>query len=164
MTNYTPEEWNVAMGGEPAKTPPRVKLTRGEPVSLMVEGHEALQVLHNGERFSLKGESVDDVHDGFHTFGELYEFRMLYHAHAAQGWIAEGIEVVKSWKHHDGQPCFDGGWFIVHAELPSGQVTNHYREQYWDLFDVPEVELPPVWDGHTAADVVNRLVTYLRMQ
>ena len=96
--------------------------------------------------------------DGYHTFDELYEYRMLYHAHAALGWLASGVQVVKSWRHSDGELCFGGGWFIVSAELPGvGQVTNHYKAEHWDLFDVPEVELPPAYDGHTPADASERL-------
>lgn len=99
--------------------------------------------------------------DGHHTFDELYEYRMLYNAHAAHGWLAEGLPVVKSWKHSDGEPCFGGGWFIVTATLPSGQVSNHYRAEHWDLFKVPEVELPPEYDGHTPQDAAARLAAAL---
>ena len=95
--------------------------------------------------------------DGYHTFDELYEYRMLYNAHAAHGWLAAGIPVVKSWKHSDGEPCFGGGWFIVTATLPAGQVSNHYEAKHWGLFRVPEVELPPEYDGHTPHDAAMRL-------
>lgn len=98
-----------------------------------------------------------DTSDGRHTFDELYEYRMLYNAHAAQGWLAQGIPVVKSRTHSDGEPCFGGGWFIVTATLSTGQVSNHYRLQHWDLFDVPEVDLPPEHDGHTPEIAAKRL-------
>lgn len=97
------------------------------------------------------------ISDGYHTFDELYEYRMLYNAHAATGWLAAGFPVVKSWRHSDGELCFGGGWFIVTAELPSGQVSNHYAAEHWGLFDVPEVGLPPAYDGHTPQDVAHRL-------
>lgn len=102
--------------------------------------------------------------DGHHTFDELYDYRMLYNAHAAHGWLAAGIPVVKSWRHSDGEECFGGGWFIVTAELPTGQVSNHYREQYWDLFQVPDEEVAPEYDGHTPAIAANRLRSYLEGQ
>ncbi|MEU8867819.1 hypothetical protein [Streptomyces umbrinus] len=102
------------------------------------------------------------ISDGFHTFDELYEFRRLYHAHAVRAWLAARYPVVRSWKHHDGEPCFGGGWFIVVAQLPTGQVSNHYRANSWSLFgDVPEVETAPVWDGHSTTDVARRLRTLL---
>ncbi|SCF79133.1 hypothetical protein GA0115255_106492 [Streptomyces sp. Ncost-T6T-2b] len=28
------------------------------------------------------------ISDGFHSFDELYEFRLLYHAHAVRAWQA----------------------------------------------------------------------------
>ncbi len=102
-----------------------------------------------------------EASDGSHTHNELYEYRMLYHAHAAACWSAAGIPVVKSWNHSDGAPCFGGGWFIVTAELPTGQVSNHYRGEHWDLFAVPSVSFPPEWDGHTPAEAAERLRTHL---
>lgn len=104
-----------------------------------------------------------EISDGYHTFNELYEYRMLYNAHAAQGWLGAGIPVVKSWRHSDGELCFGGGWFIVTATLPTGQVSNHYQADAWGLFAVPEVECAPVWDGHTPAEAADRLrITLLK--
>lgn len=98
-----------------------------------------------------------DASDGYHTHNELYEYRTLYHAHAARAWVLDGVEVTKSWRHADGELCFGGGWFIVTAQLPAGQVSNHYPERDWDLFDVPEVERPAPWDGHTPREAAERL-------
>lgn len=123
------------------------------------------------------------VSDGFHTFKELYDFRMVYNAALFNEWaknyqmldlssdnpdknlgvvhagaISKTYSVHKSWKHYDGELCFGGGWFIVVAMLPTGQISNHYEEKYWDLFKIPETEkaLFP-WDGHTSQDVLERL-------
>ena len=41
--------------------------------------------------------------------------------------------------------------------LPAGQVSNHYESKHWGLFKVPEVDLPPEWDGHTPEDAAARL-------
>jgi hypothetical protein len=98
-----------------------------------------------------------DASDGHHTHKELYEYRMLYNAHAARGWLAAGIPVVKSYRHSDGELCFGGGWFIVLATLPTGQVSNHYRNKFWDIFAVPEVNISPEYDGHTPQIVADRL-------
>lgn len=38
---------------------------------------------------------------------------------------------------------------------------NHYGEKHWDLFNVPEVELPPAYDGHTPQIAAERLRAYL---
>lgn len=76
------------------------------------------------------------------------------------------IRVVKSRKHSDGKFCFDadGEWFVVVADLPTGQVTNHYHADYWDMFDVAEAETAPKWDGHTAKEAAERMERYARGQ
>jgi len=103
-----------------------------------------------------------ETSDGFHTFNELYEFRKLYNAGLFNEWSKQGLfNVHKSKKHSDGEECFDGGWFIVTATLPTGQISNHYELKDWDLFQVEERELADVWDGHTAQDVAHRLNKYI---
>jgi hypothetical protein len=100
--------------------------------------------------------------DGYHTFNELYEFRKAYNAALFNELAAGGkCSVHKSWRHHDGELCFGGGWFIVVAVLPDGQISNHYEAKDWDLFAVPETERALFeFDGHTGADVVERLKAY----
>ena len=99
------------------------------------------------------------ISDGYHTFNVLYDFRAIYNAALFNEWAKqEKYNVHKSWRHHDGELCFGGGYFIVTAQLPDGQISNHYKADRWDSFDVPETEkaLFP-FDGHTAQDVLNRL-------
>lgn len=98
-----------------------------------------------------------EISDGYHTFNELYAYRLTYHAFACQAWLNAGYPVVKSLRHYDGEECFGGGWFIVSAQLPTGQVANHYPLEDWGKFDVPEVERAPEWDGHTPKDVLDRM-------
>ena len=102
--------------------------------------------------------------DGYHTFNELYEFRKAYNAALFNEWAAGGkCSVHKSWRHHDGELCFGGGWFIVVAVLPNGQISNHYETKDWDLFNIPETECALFeFDGHTSTDVVTRLKAYTR--
>lgn len=123
--------------------------------------------IHKGAK---QYSSMGDVSDGYHTFDELYEFRMLYNAAffnelAAQANITgagkQSYLVHKSWKHSDGELCFGGGWFVVVAQLPTGQVSNHYQAEHWDLFNVPAMSMAAPWDGHTPQDVINRLRDYL---
>jgi len=114
----------------------------------------------------------NDICDGYHTFREYMEFRKMYNAALFNEWAAHlttanmgramfnvpKYQVHKSWRHYDGELCFGGGWFIVSAMLPTGLISNHYKEKDWDLFKVPIVEkaLFP-YDGHTGADVLERL-------
>lgn len=102
-----------------------------------------------------------DVSDGYHTFDELYEYRTVYNA-ALFNELAKipgnPYDVHFSFRHYTGEPCFGGGWFVVMAQLPTGQVSNHYRHKYLELFS--SVEYRPIaaeWDGHTPQDALKRL-------
>lgn len=114
--------------------------------------------------------------DGYHTFDELYEFRKIYNAALFNQWAKQQtinpkwaiednqpvnlpkFDVHKSWRHHDGELCFGGGWFIVVAVLPTGQISNHYKAKDWELFKIPSVEKAKFeFDGHTSQDVIERL-------
>jgi hypothetical protein len=106
---------------------------------------------------------IGNCSDGYHTFNELYEFRKLYNAHLFNEWSKQDkYNTHKSLKHHDGELCFGGGWFVVVAILPTGQITNHYPIEDWDLFKIKEVEsaLFP-FDGHTSKDVLERMKSYI---
>ncbi|QOC56504.1 hypothetical protein SEA_PAELLA_185 [Arthrobacter phage Paella] len=113
-------------------------------------------------------EITENTSDGYHTFKELYEFRLLLNAALFNSW-ASGYNydrdrpyVCKSRLHSDGTiPFNDPNWFIVVAVLTEGQISFHYEMKDWELFDIPEVPLPPKYDGHTAADVAVRLRRYL---
>lgn len=113
---------------------------------------------------SLQQEQTDmgEVSDGYHTFNELYYYRMLYNAAffnlLPKDWVH------KSKRHHTGEECFGGGWFIVMANLPTGQISNHYKLKDWDLFQVPEKEFADEWDGHTPQEAAKRLYKYLQQE
>lgn len=107
-------------------------------------------------------EIDENTSDGYHTFAELYRYRLLYNAALFNEWAAHFVyDVHKSLCHHDGELCFGGGWFIVMAQLPTGQISNHYRNSDWDLFRIPERERAAEWDGHTPDDVAQRLARFL---
>ena len=106
-------------------------------------------------------KDTDNISDGYHTFGELYDFRKAYNAALFNEWASQNkYEVHKSLKHNGGNYCFGGGWFIVVAVLPSVQISNHYEIKDWDLFNVPTTAsaLYP-FDGHTGKDVIKRLLS-----
>ena len=95
-----------------------------------------------------------EASDGYHTFNELYDFRREYNA----ALVNSGVwKAHKSHRHHDGELCFGGGWFIVMIDTPFGQISNHYENEYWDEFHCEEKQVADKWDGHTEKDVLNRL-------
>lgn len=121
------------------------------PAGSKLYGHSQQGLMVNGE-----------TSDGYHTFNELYEFRKAYNAALFNEWAALGkYSVHKSWRHHDGDLCFGGGWFIVLAVLPEGQISNHYEAKDWKLFNIPSTERALFeFDGHTGSDVLDRLKSY----
>ena len=106
-------------------------------------------------------EDVGEISDGYHSFNELYKFRMLYNAAFLNLFVRQGGIAYKSRKHNGGEEIFGGKYFIVVANLPSGQISNHYENGYWDLFDIPELPEAEKFDGHTPSDVLDRLDEYL---
>ena len=110
----------------------------------------------------LEQKAIDDelcrsgeASDGYHTFNELYDFRREYNA----ALVNSGVwKAHKSYRHHSGELCFGGGWFIVMIETPFGQISNHYENKYWDEIHCEEKEFADEWDGHTEKDVIERLM------
>lgn len=115
------------------------------------------KAMHNALR-------AGNVSDGYHTFNELYRYRMLYNA-ALLNMMAKfnTYNIIKSKKHSDGEPCFGGGWFVVMATLPTGQISNHYEMKYWDLFNIKEADMAYAFDGHTPEMAADRLEKFIGM-
>lgn len=129
------------------------------------DGSEFTGTVHRAYKGELlnalqKDPDIGEFSDGYHTFNELYEYRMLYNA-AFFNTLEGRYNVHKSRRHSDGKECFGGGWFIVMADLPTGQISNHYELKDWDLFKVPEKELADKWDGHTPQEAARRLREFL---
>ena len=99
-----------------------------------------------------KEQDKGEVSDGYHTFNELYEHRHVLFANLC-------AVVDHAWKsklHSDGT-AFEG-WFIAGInKTPGHQITYHIPMKHWDLFKTEVLERAPEWDGHTAADVLERL-------
>ena len=107
-------------------------------------------------------EITGETSDGYHTFDELYEFRKIYNACLFNDWSSRNrYNVHKSKKHSDGEECFGGGWFVVVATLPTGDISNHYELKDWDLFKCNSRETAKEWDGHTSQQVLERLTNLL---
>ncbi len=104
------------------------------------------------------GDEFMDAHDGYHSFTELYEHRIvLFIALCAIERLKTDIPVWKSKLHSDGSN-FEG-WFILGMFEESGrQITYHLPISKWDdcNFAVTR-ERAPEWDGHTSANVIERL-------
>lgn len=107
--------------------------------------------------------SLADVSDGYHTIAELYEHRItLYIAlcHCRQDALNIEGNVGDVWRsklHSDGT-SFEG-WFILGIGKEQGQqITYHLPLSRWDETNFAKtLDRAPEWDGHTSADVLERL-------
>ena len=88
------------------------------------------------------------VSDGYHTFDELYEHRMILFS------VILNNNKDKAWKSklHDDGTMFDD-YFIVGITTIEGDFTYHYHIDNWDLFNVKELERGHKWDGHESKDI-----------
>lgn len=92
---------------------------------------------------------VEKISDGYHTFADLYEQRLILSAALAKN----NPHAWKSKRHEDGSIPFGGGWFIMGFDTDEGCYTYHYELKDWDLFQCKELGKGKPWDGHTSKDV-----------
>lgn len=117
--------------------------------------------------FTAVGDDNMQVSDGYHTMDELYEHRIAL-------WVAlcrshntlcmetsassEGRNQVWRSKLHDDGSEYEG-WFILGIGKKKGQImTYHLPLSKWDETNFAEtLDRAPEFDGHTPADVLERL-------
>lgn len=117
------------------------------------------------------GTAEMSVSDGYHTMDELYEHRMclwivLCHAVWAMSIASRNmghpdmtIPVWRTKKHSDGELAFGGKWFVLGMYTEKGkQITYHLPIARWEECNFADIlEKSPEFDGHTSADVLERL-------
>lgn len=91
----------------------------------------------------------DDISDGYHTFGELYEHRCLLFIRLCL------LQPEKcAWKFDIGTP----GWVCLYWESPDGQISYHVPDRHRRLFEqFITQDQNYKWDGHTSDEVLGRL-------
>lgn len=133
-----------------------------------MRGHEKINNLI--EEFSEFDPSFEKgkISDGYHTFDELYEHRINLYIHICKIYACEqhllgketkNYPVWKSMIHSDGS-SYDG-WFVLGIYYEKGnQITYHLPMSKWDeTFFAEILDKAPEYDGHTSADVLERLKT-----
>ena len=100
-------------------------------------------------------------HDGYHTFNELYEHRHMLWIKLCELYAKVKFEelVWRSKRHSDGELAFGGEWFVLGIGKEKGsQITYHLPIDRWDDTDFAEIlDKAPEFDGHTSADVLQRI-------
>lgn len=102
------------------------------------------------------------ISDGYHTFDELYEHRHALFLALARRLRTNDAPAGMTWmsrEHADGSAL--PGWFICGIGMRPGlQMSYHLPLRLWEearLSGLLVMDRAPEWDGHTAADVVERL-------
>ena len=54
------------------------------------------------------------------------------------------------------------GSFIAGINTPEGIATYHIKLQYWDLFNIPELEKAPKYDNYDNNEVLKRILSLKR--
>jgi hypothetical protein len=107
---------------------------------------------------------VGEVSDGYHTFNELYDHRIILFIALCKmcnnAYDESGVGVWRPWRsktHSDGS-SYDG-WFILGLFVGEGdQITYHLPLSKWGMCDFAEtLDMAPIWDGHTPEDVLRRI-------
>ncbi|MGL6184837.1 MAG: hypothetical protein ACRC1T_05600 [Clostridium chrysemydis] len=95
-----------------------------------------------------QGLDIRQLNDGCHSYEELYYHRMILFSIICN---ANPTNAWKSYKHDDGSEW--EGFFKVAIDTPMGQYSYHYKNEFWDMFKVQELEMAKPYDGHTPKDI-----------
>lgn len=102
------------------------------------------------------------VRDGYHSFDELYDHRIGLHIKLCEciDLLNAYVSVHEVWRskaHSDGGVW--EGWFLLGINKePGKQITYHLPISRWDECEFAEtLDKAPEFDGHTSADVLERL-------
>lgn len=108
--------------------------------------------LRDGTQIAIPCEAKH-ISDGFHSFNELYDHRCLLFVALMKAFPKMSW---RSLRHEDGS--FHEGWFIAGMRTPKGDISYHLPESmYFMLENIETRDRAPKWDGHTSADVIDRI-------
>ncbi len=100
----------------------------------------------------LSPEDTRKVSDGYHTFEELYDHRVILYVRLVKQAVKhQGLKA--AWKPH--YP----GWPVLFLETPAGQISYHFPDKFLPIVEgfidrVDDYE----WDGHESVHVLSRLL------
>lgn len=102
--------------------------------------------------------NVKFLSDGYHTFDELYQHRILLYLNFTVCALQLSSSWDACWKPH--YP----GWPVLFLETPKGQISYHFEERYLPLIEERGIRRDDLheWDGHTSENVLARLTELLK--
>ena len=109
-----------------------------------------------------EGIKPENVSDGFHTFKELYDHRIMLFLALMQMSANAGLECGWSRRHSDGELCFGGGWVIGWITAPSGKQARYHMEDFRPLMLGLEKNFGSPWNGkEETLDALSELSTLI---
>lgn len=150
---------------------------------VIIKGHitkaDKESVQHFGEILSrdwFEAEGQFEISDGYHTFEELYDHRItlfialckIENAFEKFGVRRDNVPLFNSnyqivsnvWRSKiNGDGTRWDGWFIMGiGKIAGQQITYHLPLDRWEETNFAEtLDKAPEWDGHSPADVLDRL-------
>ncbi|MCK9154528.1 MAG: hypothetical protein M0P12_00290 [Paludibacteraceae bacterium] len=121
-------------------------------------------LLPDGTPLTLTTGEAKDVEDGNHSFGELYEHRILLYMA-----FIKSLPQDTAWKslrhsplNGKEEPMYKDS-FISGLNVPgtNQQISYHIPLRYFDICPAKELEHAPLWDSHSSFDVLDRLLEYI---
>jgi hypothetical protein len=89
----------------------------------------------------------NDISDGYHTFGELYDHRCALYV----------LLCLRSPEQCTWRPDFED-WFVLYMDSPLGQISYHVPNKMLCFIENKiKRDDNHVWDGHSSATVLQRL-------
>lgn len=56
------------------------------------------------------------------------------------------------------------GDFIAGINTPKGIASYHIKLEYWDLFDISEIDRAPKYDNYSPEDVIKRILSLSKLK
>ncbi len=123
--------------------------------------------LANVNFLRLRGHSELEYSDGYHTMSELYHHRYVLFCALVKVYdnyktpLSSNVICWKSKFHDDGtmfENSFIVGMTVRKLNMTTEHITYHLPLDWWDKFNIMTYEKAPPYDGHTSADVIERLM------
>lgn len=127
------------------------------------ELHKGAYISHINQLVKAPNVDANKISDGYHTFGELYEHRIVLFIALCR--TLDGTlpyEIWRSENHSDGTTM--DGWFVLGINKDAGkQMTYHLPMSKWeDTAFASTLSKAPEFDNHTSGDVLERLSNLLK--
>lgn len=117
---------------------------------MITSKEEALNIL-------IKGCDTNRISDGYHTFEELYEHRIVLYIALVKQLLNQGRgDIWKTQVHSDGS-VWDGWFLLGIGYKPGEQITYHLPMRFYDDIPVVQIHQAPEFDGHSSSDVLERI-------